>query len=79
MTKERNIIHDLDDSLKRLLRKVKEEKEFYVPLHNLHNQDAEDENLRFLSKLGLIHWCPYPDEFYILTPKGMEVLNDIQG
>lgn len=49
----------------RLLRKVLDVGEYYPPLTS-----ADSERLRTLARAGMIHWCPYPEEFYIITPVG---------
>ncbi len=72
MTKEPAGIEFVNDRLRALLCEIKGAKEFYVPLQN---EKAFDNHLRALAKLGLIRWCPYPEEFYIVTPRGAEVLN----
>ena len=32
--------------------------------------------LRKMAGSDLIHWCPYPDECYIITPAGRALLSD---
>ena len=52
-----------------LLKKIIEDKEFYPPV----GECDESQRLRKLAKEGYIRWCPYPEEFYIVTPSGLEM------
>jgi hypothetical protein len=49
-----------------LLKEVVEQKEFYPTL----SESGESTTLRKLANLKLVKWCPYPEEFYIITPEG---------
>lgn len=51
-----------------LLKKILKDKEFYPPVEECD----ESQRLRKLTKAGYIKWCPYPEEFYIITPLGIE-------
>lgn len=51
-----------DARLRDLLARVVAEKTYYP---RLDPSDPEGPLLRRLAALGLIRWCPYPDEFYI--------------
>lgn len=41
---------------------------------SLNPEDRETRRLRLLAQRGLAHWCPYPDECYVMCRKGMELL-----
>ena len=50
------------------LRQVENDSTHAIPLRF---DDAQEENLyRLLAQRGLIRWCPYPEEFYVVTPEG---------
>jgi hypothetical protein len=59
------------------LREVSADGEHSVPTRF---DDPREERLYWeLAEMGLIRWCPYPEEFYLLTPKGTDLLKKEAG
>ncbi|UCH92558.1 MAG: hypothetical protein JSV88_19990 [Candidatus Aminicenantes bacterium] len=57
-----------------LLQKIAQEDQYTIPLSPEWEKSDESRLLRKMASLGIIHWCPYPEEFYILWPLGKEIL-----
>jgi hypothetical protein len=63
-----------DSEIIELLRTVRDDGEHSIPLRF---QDAREEGLyRELASEGLIRWCPYPEECYVVTGEGLTRLNE---
>lgn len=62
----------LDSKGIKLLTEVKKAKEFYPSLI----EDEESALLRRLARFGLIRWCPYPEEFYVITALGKKFIEE---
>ena len=43
-------------------------------VHPPLSANSEQACLRALATLGLLRWCPYPDECYVFTPEGTDAL-----
>jgi len=71
MSPEHTEVITNEEQLMKTLRIVKNEAKYYP---SLNPEDPEAHCLRALAKRGLIHWCPYPEEFYKITPKGTKLL-----
>ncbi|WP_329427383.1 hypothetical protein OG339_44755 [Streptosporangium sp. NBC_01495] len=65
----------LDVEMLALLNDIYNQVDYYIPL-NLGRADPCSDRLKFLVSLGYIRWCPYPEEFYKITPQGIERLGD---
>ena len=50
-----------------LLAEIAHESEYSIPL-SLNPSDPLSQTLKWLAHRNLIRWCPYPEEFYIITP-----------
>jgi hypothetical protein len=55
-----------------LLGTVSAEGEFYPSL----TEDEESRLLRSLAEKGFIKWCRYPEEFYIITVLGKDLIRE---
>lgn len=55
------------------LRAVASQTEYYIPLR-LAPDDPLSVALKTLARKGYIHWCPYPEEFYIVRAPGVAEL-----
>lgn len=61
-----------EDEIVERLRMVAEDGNHVIPLKFA---DPREEALyRELASLGLIRWCPYPEEFYVITTEGQSRL-----
>ena len=56
-----------------VLGQVAAQSEYYIPL-SLPREDPLSVALKTLAHRGYIHWCPYPEEFYIVYPAGLAEL-----
>ena len=60
--------------MKELLAKIEGEGTYYEMLDR--QADPEAPLLDRLKRLGMIRWCPYPEEFYVILPPGLALLHD---
>jgi hypothetical protein len=56
-----------------ILRDIAAEDHYYAPLSLAHD-DPLRLALRTLESMEYIHWCPYPEEFYIIRRAGLAAL-----
>jgi hypothetical protein len=65
----------LDNALIGLLSAVEREDPcYYEPLSP---ESSTHEQLCDLESLGYIHYCPYPEEFWVILPTGKEFLSKL--
>ena len=77
-TKDSEIVSNLKkdpnlQSICDLLKKFDGEGKLF-PRLTYSEDDFEGNLLKQMAKLELIHWCPYPEEFYVIWPRGKAAL-----
>lgn len=61
-----------EDLMMSLLEDVSVDNEYHV---GYAEGSRESNMLRSMSEVDLIRWCPYPEECYVLTAAGREMLD----
>ena len=68
---------ELDDELFRLLADVERADSFYY--ESSSPQSSKYQQLCSLESLGYIRYCSYPEEFWVILPRGREFLSRFFG
>lgn len=61
-----------------LLSEIEAAGEYYIS-SSLTQDSPVSIMLRALAREEYIHWCPYPEEFYIIRPRGIELLRQLRS
>lgn len=64
--------------LAELLSEIEAAGEYYIS-SSLTKDSPASIMLRALAREEYIHWCPYPEEFYIIRPRGVELLQQLRS